>query len=162
MRLVPLLVCAAGILATASAAMANAPRGRAEDRVFPFDAQLPACGDPGVLGRIQSRFNGREARDWKSGLEITTIDRARETAFRPNGQDLIPRRYCAARVLLNTGKHRSVEYNLVEDGGISGWQGSLFLGLVRFPTPGSYSLEWCVAGLDRHRTYAQDCRMARP
>ncbi|MFM9974898.1 MAG: hypothetical protein ACKVON_10060 [Beijerinckiaceae bacterium] len=150
------------LLASVSLAVANAPRAPAETRTNPFDGQVIACNDPGVLGRIQSRFNSRESRDWNSPLQVTQIDQASEIAFRPNGQDLIPRRYCKARALLSDGKFRALRYNMSEDGGISGWQGSLFLGLVRFPTPSSYHLEWCITGLDRHRTYAPECRTAGP
>jgi hypothetical protein len=149
-------------VATGFQSQANSPRVKAEDRVFAYDAQLPACDDMGVLGTIQSRFKEREPTYWNSSLGVTQIDRVKTTAFRPNGQDLIPRRYCAGRALLSNGKYHTVEYNIVEDSGFSGWHGSLFLGLVRFPTPGSYSVEWCISGLDRHRTYAQNCRMARP
>ncbi len=162
MRLVTALISAAVLAATFLPASANSPRGRAEERVFAYDAQLPACDDPGVVGRIQSRFDGREPRYWNSNLQLTGVDRIRETHFRPNGQDLIPRRYCTARALLSDGKYHRLDYNLVEDAGITGWHGSLFFGLVRFPTSASYNVEWCVSGLDRHNTYAPDCRMARP
>jgi hypothetical protein len=148
--------------ASAVPSEANSPRVKAEDRVFAYDAQLPACDDAGVIGTIQSRFNEREPTYWNSSLELTQIDRVKTTAFRPNGKDLIPRRYCAGRALLSNGKYHTVQYNIVEDAGFSGWHGSLFLGLVRFPTPSSYSIEWCVNGLDRHRTYAPGCVMARP
>jgi hypothetical protein len=145
-------------------AAANAPRTPAHstDRVFPYDAQLPNCGDPSVFTKIANRFNAREKRDWNSSLEIKGLDRARETHFRPNGADLIPRRYCTARALLSDGKYRTVTYYMTEDQGITGWHGSLFSGLLRFATPSSYGIEWCVSGLDRHRVHAQDCRMARP
>ncbi len=156
-----LIAVTATVLMLTSVANANAPRVKAEERVMGFDAQLPACDDPAVTGRIQRRFSEREREFWNSTLEVTQIDRVRTTAFRPNGQDLIPRRYCAARALTSDGKFRTLEYNLTEDGGFSGWHGS-FMGLVRFPTAGSYHLEWCLGGLDHHRTYAQDCRMVRP
>jgi NADH:ubiquinone oxidoreductase subunit len=156
------LAIAALLALSAGTAFANTPRIRAEDRVYAYDAQVAACEDAGVIGRIQSRFGFREAEFWNSSLQIVTVDRIRTTHFRPNGQDLIPRRYCQARVITSDGKHRALYYNIVEDAGITGWHGSLFLGLVRFPTPGSYNVEWCVDGLDRHRTYAQNCRMARP
>lgn len=147
---------------SAASADANAPRGKAEDRVFPYDAQLPACDDPQVLGRIERRFNEREAHVWRTNLTIKGFDKVRAVAFRPNGLDLIPRRYCSARVATSDGRLRHVSYYMVEDAGLTGWHGSLLLGLIQFPTPSSFSLEWCVQGLDRHRTYAQDCRMARP
>jgi hypothetical protein len=162
MRVAITAVSALLIVSAASAASANAPRGKAEDRVFAYDAQLPACDDPAVLGRIERRFNERESSVWKTNLTIKGFDRVRPTAFRPNGADLIPRRYCSARVVTSDGRHRQLSYYVVEDAGITGWHGSLFFGWVRFPTPGSFGLEWCVQGLDRHRTYAQDCRMARP
>ena len=150
------------LLTSVGAVEANAPREPAETRTFPFDAQVAGCADPGVLGRIQGRFDAREARFWNSPLKLVQIDNVRETSFRPNGQDLIPRRFCRARALLSDGKFRALTYNLSEDGGISGRQGSLFLGLIQFPTPSSYHLEWCISGLDRHRTYAPDCKVAGP
>ena len=56
----------------------------------------------------------------------------------------------------------SVIVKVETDAGITGWHGSLLLGLIRYPTPGSFNVEWCISGLDRHRTYAPDCLMARP
>jgi hypothetical protein len=146
----------------AGAALANSPRIPAEQRYYAYDAQVAACDDPGVIGRIQSRFNWREGAHWNSTLQLATVDRIRETHFRPNGRDLIPRRYCAARAITSDGKHRPLYYYIVEDAGITGWHGSLLLGLIRYPTPGSYNVEWCIDGLDYLRTYAQNCRMARP
>jgi hypothetical protein len=161
MRLITALLATAALASTVPAS-ANSPRGRAEDRVFAYDAQLPACDDPGVIGRIQRRFDNREAAYWNSTLQLTSVEHIKQTHFRPNGQDLIPRRYCTARALTSDGRRHRLDFNLVEDAGITGWHGSLFFGLVRFPTPGSYNVEWCLSGLDRHRTYAPDCRMARP
>jgi uncharacterized protein YbjT (DUF2867 family) len=156
-------ILAAAILAlSAGAALANSPRVPAEQRYYAYDAQVAACDAPGVIGRIQSRFNGREAEFWKSGLTLVGVDHIRETHFRPNGLDLIPRRYGRARAITSDGRQRPLWYYVVEDAGITGWHGSLFLGLIRYPTPGSFNVEWCIDGLDRHRTYAQNCRMARP
>jgi hypothetical protein len=152
----------AALTLSAGAALANSPRIPAEQRYYAYDAQVAACDDPSVVGRIQRRFDGREAEFWKSGLTLTSVDHIRQTRFRPNGADLIPRRYCHARATTSDGRARQLYYNIVEDAGITGWHGSLFLGFVRYPTPGSFNVEWCVDGLDRHRTYAQNCRMARP
>jgi hypothetical protein len=148
--------------AAATAALANAPRVKAEERTFAYDAQVAACADAGVLNRIKGRFDWREPTHWNSNLQMTAVDRIRETHFRPNGADLIPRRSCTARVLLSNGQYHRLDYNIVEDAGITGWHGSLLLGLIRYPTPGSFNVEWCISGLDRHRTYAPDCLMARP
>lgn len=154
---------AAAVLWT-GAATANSPRIPAEskERTFPYDAQVAACADPKVLNRIQGRFDLREGRFWSSDLRLVGFEHLRETSFRPNGLDLIPRRYCTGRALLSDNTKARIDYNIVEDQGISGWHGSLFLGLIQFPTPGSFNVEWCISGLDRHRTYAPDCRMARP
>lgn len=159
-----LVLAAFTVIASATVAGANSPRIPAEsaDRVYPYDAQVLGCADEKVIGRIQGRFDGRESRYWKSDLRLVAIENVRETSFRPNGQDLIPRRYCTARAVLSDNSRARIDYNIVEDQGISGWHGSLFLGLIRFPTPSSFSVEWCVSGLDRHRTFAPDCRMARP
>jgi hypothetical protein len=156
------LAAVALLAMSAASALANSPRVPAENRYFAYDAQVAACDDAGVIGRIQRKFGVREAEFWNSNLEITTVDRIRATHFRPNGLDLIPRRYCQARVITSDGKQRALYYNIVEDAGMTGWQGSLFFGFVQFPTPGSYNVEWCIDGLDRARTYAQNCRMARP
>jgi hypothetical protein len=152
----------ATVLATSGATEANAPRGRAENRTSPFDAQVKGCDDPVVLTDIKDRFDSREKTDWNSNLELVTIDHIRSGAFRPNGQDLIPRLFCTARASLSNGKTYGLSYNISEDGGFSGWHGSLFLGAWKFPTPASYHLEWCIAGLDRHHTYSPGCLMARP
>lgn len=157
-----LAFCLAALTLFAQASYANAPRGKAEDRFFAYDAVLPACDDPLVLGRIQQRFNDREMTVWQTTQSIRGFDRVRTVAFRPNGLDLIPRRYCSATAIMGDGRRRGVSYYVVEDAGMTGWHGSVLLGLIRFPTPASFGLEWCVQGLDRHRTYAQDCRMARP
>jgi hypothetical protein len=156
------IVLLAAVLA--GPALANSPRIAAEslERPYPYDAQVAACADPAVLSFIQGRFDHREARYWNSPLRVVGFDHIRETHFRPNGHDLIPRRYCTGRVLLSDNSKARLDYHVLEDQGFSGWHGSLFLGLVRFPTPGSFNVEWCISGLDRHRTYAPDCRMARP
>jgi hypothetical protein len=147
---------------SAGTAAANSPRVPAEQRYYAYDAQVAACDDPGVVGRIRNRFDWREGAHWNSTLQLTIVDRIRQTHFRPNGHDLIPRRYCMARATTSDGRHRTLYYNIVEDAGITGWHGSKLMGLVRFPTPGSFNVEWCIDGLDRARTYAQNCRMARP
>jgi hypothetical protein len=160
MRNVTLSVMA--ILATLTAANAHSPTITAEKRTSPFDAQVKACDDAVILDDIKSRFDGREIEYWKSNLQLTQIHHVRSIGFRSNGRDLIPRRFCSARATLSNGKTHSLTYNISEDGGFAGWHGSLFFGAVKFPTPGSYHLEWCISGLDRHHTYAPGCVTARP
>lgn len=119
----------------------------AERRYSPFDSVLPACDDPAVFARIQSRFHDREAQFWDSGLEIAGFERVREIGYRTNGEDYIPRRYCSARAYLNNAKWHSVYYSINEDQGIIGF---------------GFGVTWCVEGLDRNYAYAPHCKMVRP
>jgi hypothetical protein len=162
-----IVACVAIAAGLAGAAAQNREQIPAERRIYGYDAQLPACDDSGVLGRLQGRFQEREALYWDSTLTITRLDRVKQTHFRPNGMDLIPRRYCTARAEMSDGKHRHVIYSLVEDGGIAGWQGTLHagalvLGRLTFATSASYAIDWCVQGLDRHNAYSPSCRLAAP
>ena len=134
----------AGIALAPAAARPLVP---AERRYIPYSGVLPACDDPAVFEKIQGRFHDREAEFWNTGLEILGFDDVREIGYKTNGEDFIPRRYCTARVILNTAKPHAVSYSIAEDLGIIG------LG---------FGIEWCVAGLDRNFAYAPNCKMARP
>ena len=115
-----------------------------------YDAVLPVCEDPAVLGRIQSRFAEKEYTFWQSDLQIVGFDRIRETAFRPWAQgapDAIPRRFCSGTALVSDSRARPIHYWIGEDTGMIG---------------ASWGVEWCVVGLDRNWAYNPGCRMARP
>ena len=129
----------------ANAALAR-PLVPAEKRNRPFTAVLPACDDAGVLGTITSRFQQKESEYWNSALEIKEFDRIRESGFRSNGKDFIPRRYCTARAGMSDLRKRLLVYTVIERAGIIGW---------------SYGVEWCVDGLDRNNAYAPACRAER-
>ena len=137
---------AATASANASSRRYVAPPDRAENRIVPMYGNLPACEDPAVLGEITRWFTSREARFW-GPLQAAGYDRVRPIGFRPNGDDLIPRRYCTARMALNDGTLHRVDYSVRENLGIFGL---------------TWNVNWCVSGLDRHRSYAPDCKMARP
>ena len=128
-------------------AVSARPLVPAEKRYSPFTGKLPPCDDKGVLGVIADRFQEKESLYWKSALQIKAFDHAHEYAFRRNGLDYIPRRYCTARATLNDDKHHEVTYWIGERLGIIGWD---------------YGVEWCVSGLDRNRAFAPGCREARP
>jgi hypothetical protein len=149
-------------LASLSGASAHSPTVTAEQRTSPFDGEVKVCNDPAVLGDITSRFDSREAIDWKTNLKVVNISHVKQVGFRSNGRDLIPRRFCSARATLSNGRSYALTYNISEDGGFSGWHGNFLWGAVRFATPGSYHLEWCISGFDRHHTYSPSCVMARP
>lgn len=142
-----------------------------------YSGNVPACDTPDALSRIQRDFATTESRFWNSKLTIDSIGHVREVAFRPWGEEYMPRRYCRAEVIVSgvegaptfgtegaygsgaydgkpAGKmvvsgprHHTVWYSIIEDGG--------FLGF-------SWGVEWCVEGFDRSWTYAPNCRMARP
>ena len=112
-----------------------------------YDATVPLCDDPAVLGRISSRFSEKEAVHWKSSLDILGIDRVREIAFRPWAADTIPRRFCAGLADVSDGKRRPVYYSVNET---NSWLGV------------TWGVEWCVVGLDRNWAFNPACRMARP
>jgi hypothetical protein len=129
--------------------LANArPLTPAETRYSPYDGRVPGCGDPDVVSRIQSRFSQTEGEYWHSGLEIVGFDKVDEIGYRSDGADFIPRRYCVAQAIMNDQKLRTVSYSIGQDLGIIGFFG--------------FGVEWCVAGLDRERSYAPNCKMARP
>jgi len=136
-----------------------------------YSGNVPACDLPAALSRIQNHFATTESRFWNSSLKIDSFDHIRETAFRPWGEEYIPRRYCTADVVITgtegsvpyapaqytggkvsgarllAGQRHRIYYSLIEDGG--------FLGF-------SWGVEWCVEGLDRSWNYAPNCRMAQP
>ncbi|MGO9134040.1 MAG: hypothetical protein ACLP8A_08340 [Methylovirgula sp.] len=119
----------------------------AEKRYDYYSGRLPACGDPSVLERIQSRFHDRESEFWKSGLDIAGFDAVREVGMRSHGLDYIPRRYCVARAQFNDRSARSVSYTIVEGEGMIGF---------------GFGVDWCVAGLDRNYAAAPNCQLDRP
>ena len=122
------------------------PADRAENRTFPMSGDLPGCDDPAVLGKGTSHFNSREDTYW-GPLQALSYDRIAQIGYRSWGADFIPRRFCSGRVLLNDGKFRRVDYSVRESLGLFGM---------------TWNVNWCVNGLDRERTYAPDCKMARP
>jgi hypothetical protein len=112
-----------------------------------YDAYVPLCNDPAVLGKISSNFAQKEATYWTSTLDIVGVDRIREIAFRPWAADTIPRRFCSGIAEVSDGKRRPIYYSVNETGG---WIGA------------GWGVEWCVVGLDRNWAYNPGCRMARP
>lgn len=114
----------------------------AETRLRGYSALLDACNAPDVLSTIQNRFNATERRYWNSNAEIVGFEKVRQAAFRPHGLDLIPRRYCAATVMLNNRRKALVRYSIIEGGS--------FAGLTS-------GVQFCVAGYDRNRTAGPGC-----
>ena len=114
-----------------------------------YDAIVPLCDDPGVLGQISSKFAQKEAEYWTSNLVILGIDRVRQAAFRPwqGAPQAVPRRFCNGVAHVSDGRRHAIHYSILEN---SGWLGV------------GWGVEWCVVGLDRNWAYNPSCRMARP
>jgi hypothetical protein len=112
-----------------------------------YDHNVPLCTDRGPLDKIAARFPNKESDFWNSSLRIVRFDQIREIAWEPWSSGTIPRRYCAASVMVSDGKHHAINYSIIEDGGMIG---------------SKYGVEWCVAGLDRDWAYNPACRAARP
>jgi hypothetical protein len=142
----------AGFLATVSFAPASAASifelnfGLSGPR---YDAIVPLCDDPGVLGQISSKFAQKETEHWASNLEILEVGRIREAAFRAwtGAPQAIPRRFCHGVARVSDGSTHTIHYTIGEN---TGWLGV------------GWGVEWCVVGLDRNWAYNPSCRMARP
>lgn len=112
-----------------------------------YDAVVPMCDDPAVLGSISSKFAGKEGAYWNSDLQLVGVDRVRQIAFRPWAENTIPRRFCSGSAQVSDGKRRAIYYSVNETGGF---------------IAGSWGVEWCIVGLDRNWAFSPACRMARP
>lgn len=112
-----------------------------------YDAEIPACDSAEVQQTITKRFMQMEVTYWQSMDRLGAFSHVRETAFRPWGERFIPRRFCSAKVDINTGKTRSIHYVILEDQGFGGV---------------GWGVEWCVSGYDKHFAYAPGCKMMQP
>ena len=139
----------ASALQPASARSAREEIEPSEERIFPFDANIPGCQDSGVLEKVATQFAEKEAKYWNSSLTIVAYDHVERTAWRPWGLDFYPRRFCSATATTSDGIRRKVDYSVRESLGIIG---------------ATWGVEFCVHGLDRDLAYAYAtaCRMARP
>ena len=137
------LLCSFGVLAAHAR-----PLTPAEQRsVHPYSGALPVCEDSSVLQSIASRFQEADREYWNSGLQIIAYENVRETGYRSNGLDFIPKRYCNAAVQMSDGRTRLVRYAVGENLGVIGW---------------GWGVEWCIIGLDRNLTFGGGCRTAGP
>ncbi|MFE1598854.1 hypothetical protein [Methylobacterium sp. ID0610] len=146
----------AGLALSAAVSSAEARSARqevtpAEEREFPYDADIPGCQDPDILAKMSSQFAEKESKFWNSSLTILGYDRIERTAWRPWGLDYVPRRFCTAVATTSDGVRRRVDYSVRESLGIIG---------------SVWGVEFCVQGLDRNLAYAYasatSCREARP
>lgn len=114
----------------------------AENRQYGYSGAVSSCDDEGILSRIQNRFETTERRFWQSDATITGFEHIRETAFRPDGEDLIPRRYCRAVAVMANRKRHTLVYAIIESAGIIGM---------------GEGVQFCLAGYDRNFTAEPGC-----
>ena len=113
----------------------------------PYDAKIPACEDPWVLGKVAQHFAAKEAKFWNSSLQIVAYESIRRTGWRPWGLDYIPRRFCTATASLSDGVKRRIDYSVREDLGMIGM---------------TWGVEFCVHGLDRTTPSTRPARWRGP
>ena len=112
-----------------------------------YDRGMPACDYRPALDRIIGDFGLKEARFWKSELQIVGIENIRETAVLPWAAQSIPRRFCSGTALISDGMRHPIYYSIAEDSGMIGMD---------------WGVNSCVVGLDRNWAYGPACRAARP
>jgi hypothetical protein len=112
-----------------------------------YDRVTPGCDYRPALDRIIGDFGLKEARFWKSELQIVGIENIRETAVLPWAAQSIPRRFCSGTALISDGMRHPIYYSIAEDSGMIGMD---------------WGVNSCVVGLDRNWAYGPACRAARP
>lgn len=112
-----------------------------------YDGRLPACDNALVLAKIDFRFWTKEVRFWDPRIRISRFGEVQQIAYRPWGEDAIPRRFCQARTLMSDGIDTVTNYSIGEDTDFAGF---------------TWGVEWCVQGYDRNMAYSPRCKMALP
>lgn len=112
-----------------------------------YDGRLPACDNQMVLAKINFRFWAKEVRFWDPRLHIARFGEIQQVAYRPWGEDAIPRRFCQVRTLMSDGTDTVTNYSIGEDTDFAGF---------------TWGVEWCVMGYDRNMAYSPHCKMALP
>lgn len=112
-----------------------------------YDGRLPACNNSLVLAKIDFRFWAKEIRFWDPRLRISGFGEVQQVAYRPWGEDAIPRRFCQARTYMSDGTETVTNYSIGEDLDFAGM---------------TWGVEWCVQGYDHNMAYSPHCKMALP
>lgn len=111
----------------------------------PDDETVPLCDAKNVVAAAL-RFANRAEKAYRVP-RVKELVPVRELGQPVPNPSELARRYCEARVLLDTGHHASAYYVLEEDSGFVGLSWSVFL---------------CIDGYDAWRVYDGRCRVARP
>lgn len=105
-------------------------------------SKIPACEDGEVKANLLARFNQTEFVYWGGFHRLDHIEGLVERAHRERENDKIARRWCAGMAHFADGSQRRI---VIEMASNVEW-----LGLT-------YSLAYCIAGLDRGYVHGRDC-----
>ncbi len=105
-----------------------------------------ACANPGVLGRIKSRFAWAERETWRRGFVMASIGNPRPSGHHYAEPGVVKRDFCMADSVMTDGSVRPVYY-VVE-------HGLGFVGIGR-------NIDFCVLGLDPWHIHDGGCRTVR-
>lgn len=103
---------------------------------------IPSCSDPDMVSNLLGRFNQTEFVYWGGFHNLQSVDGLAEKASRERENDKIARRWCAGTAVFADGSRRRLVVELASN--------AEWLGL-------SYSLAYCIVGLDRGSVYGRDC-----
>jgi hypothetical protein len=107
-----------------------------------------SCEDSMVLWSINQKFRINDRNVLKMGLKIEDFYDIHEKPYTPNREyNLIPRRFCKAKVAMNDGNNRTIWYVIENGQGLAGI---------------SYYVDYCISGLDPWHIYGAFCRSVRP
>jgi hypothetical protein len=142
----------AAVLLTASlaatAGSAPAAAGLLDALILSKPSYVPDCGDPAVIGKIQSKFLHADAHVLKRGLVMETVDHIHETYLgQHNAEGTLLRRYCKANAWINDKKRPQALFYLIE-------QDQGFVGVT-------WNVEFCVLGYEPWRVHDGNCRTVR-
>jgi len=112
------------------------------------DRVARACDDSGILSRIVSKFRHQVTHVPNlPDVDIVDFRRIHQHRYIPFSEKRpIARRYCGAKVVLSSGRKRTIWY-LIED-------------RMGFAGVGD-GVEFCVSGFDRWNVYNGRCRVVR-
>lgn len=106
----------------------------------------PQCDAGWVTRQIKSRAADKFG---ETGLRLDEIANPTLTYERHRDEyHNVARQFCHATAVLSDGSRRDVWYLIAQPWGFGG-------------TPGTHSLEFCIAGLDPWHVYGKDCSTVR-
>ena len=107
---------------------------------------IPNCDNQTLANQLTGRFNDTEFVYWGGFHRLEAVEQLSEQGARERGNDKIARRWCTGTARFADGARRKVVIELAAN---ADW-----LGLT-------YSLTYCIMGLDRGFVHGRDCEGLR-